>query len=117
MTNEAAERLRALILNLYRGYGENAERPGVNGDRVAMLNTVDQALAAERRATVEGLIPDRWLTPDQDPSREPINIHPEAKKALRHFLHSDGMEGVGYSEFIYRAVAMWRAILDAEAER
>jgi hypothetical protein len=46
----------------------------------------------------------RWVPPSKE--REPILIHPEARKRLSNLLyHEPLMQGVGYSEFVMRAVA------------
>lgn len=50
--------------------------------------------------------PERWETANREPDRRtPINIHPEAQAALQSLLvHDSRFKGVGYSEFIFRAV-------------
>ena len=45
---------------------------------------------------------DRWTPPSWD--RVPINIHPDAREALRKLLMTPEFQGVGYSEFIMNAV-------------
>ena len=54
------------------------------------------------------------IVPDTD-ERELINITPDAKRELRHFLMQD-MEatGIGYSEFIRQSIRAWREIEAAE---
>lgn len=49
--------------------------------------------------------------------RVPINIDTEVRERLVHLLHRPGMRGVGYSEFIDRAISAAHQELDAaEAE-
>lgn len=43
----------------------------------------------------------RWVEPGE---RVPINVAPSARQALRDLLWEPEMRGVGYSEFILRAV-------------
>ena len=47
--------------------------------------------------------PTEWTPPTSD--RSPINIHPEVRAALVRLLFESDMEGVGYSEFVRRAIA------------
>lgn len=49
--------------------------------------------------------------------RVPIDIDPEVRRALRDLLFEDYMRGVGYSEFIRRAVAVARAERSPSLER
>jgi hypothetical protein len=53
--------------------------------------------------------PSTWTPPDRHRSR--IDVHPEVVEALRRLLFEPDMQGVGYSEFIRRAIEM------ADAER
>ena len=54
------------------------------------------------------LHPERWTPPD--PERVPMQVHPEARDALRELLIADpALTGVGFSEFIMRAVRAWEA--------
>ena len=48
----------------------------------------------------------RLLPPDD--AREAIQIHPTAAWLLRELLREPGWRGVGYSEFVLRAVAAAR---------
>jgi hypothetical protein len=43
--------------------------------------------------------------PGDDTTRVPLNVHDETRERLRTLLHMPFMRGVGYSEFIDRAVA------------
>lgn len=56
-------------------------------------------------------------TPPPDHDRRPINVHPRVIRAMRDLLFEDDMRGVGYSEFIARAVeaATGRNPLEREA--
>lgn len=49
------------------------------------------------------------INPALSAERAPILIHPDARRALRDLLWESDMRGVGYSEFILRAVAAARA--------
>jgi hypothetical protein len=42
--------------------------------------------------------------PPPSTERVPINIHPDVREALRNLLFEQDMRGVGYSEFIARAI-------------
>lgn len=61
------------------------------------------------RMTVLG----RWKPPSKD--RVPINIHPDARERLRNALMDDPrLHGVGYSEFIMRALDNLGAVEDRD---
>jgi hypothetical protein len=49
--------------------------------------------------------------------RVPINIHPETRRRLVELLYLPQMRGVGYSEFIDRAVAAAAAEIQAAQPR
>lgn len=50
-------------------------------------------------------------------TRVPINIDWNVRRDLRDLLYLPQMRGVGYSEFIQRAIALARAELEEAEER
>ena len=57
------------------------------------------------------LIGERQRRPGNDSTRVPINIDADVRQRLRDLLYEPEMRGVGYSEFIDRAVrAAWAEI-------
>lgn len=78
-----------------------------------ILAIVGVALAGQqgegRTDEVPPLVGERRWRPDGE--REPINVDHDVIGAMRHLLFAPEMRGVGYSEFIYRTVALaWRDI-------
>lgn len=61
-------------------------------------------------------IPDRWLEADKSDQRVVMNVHPKAREELMAFLMTEPeMRGVGYSEFVFRSVQLWKGILASRA--
>lgn len=68
------------------------------------------------RMPIIGITARRRLLPPDD-RRVPIEITPEAKKALWEFLVRDlAATGIGYSEFILHSITVWREIEARKAE-
>lgn len=55
---------------------------------------------------------ERRERPGNDSTRTPINIDRDVKEELRDLLHAPYMRGVGFSEFIRRAVTRAREEAD-----
>lgn len=62
----------------------------------------------------DDVCPTPWRPPDEE--RVPINIHPEARDALRNLLASESFAGtnIGYSAYIMACVKRTQAEIEAE---
>lgn len=77
-------------------------------DRSAAVRVVS-ATPADHKAADRLL--GRWQSPWRAPNEErvPIEIHPLVRTELRELLQGDpDLSGVGYSEFIMRAIRQWQ---------
>lgn len=71
-------------------------------DRDAAADLADHIAADE----LLGRWTARWTAPTEE--RVPIEIHPIVRTELRALLMGDpNLRGVGYSEFIMRAIRQW----------
>lgn len=76
-----------------------------SGDKYAISHASTAQWDEIRRNTVADALrgPSEWTPPSPHRVRV-IEVHPEVVADLRDLLFEDDMQGVGYSEFIRRAV-------------
>lgn len=76
--------------------------------REAVARDTTERWEAIRQQQVAEALRGPSKNPPPDAERVPINIHPTVRQNLALLLHEADMRGVGYSEFISRAIAAAR---------